>query len=397
MLSALVLTSLLSVSPVGNATVPDHSADFDARPLNFEPTAPEAVFVSPVVPLDLAETDSVLSGYPITVIRGQGPALTYDEEPVQSDLGVQQFSGAGPVMGAPWNPMAPVWPGNPMLAPNGMPGGPAPFMSVPGLNGAKPFQFGWTRRADVGFLPKERVTGGGGQFGAFEFNTEFRYTAPLPTQWVMSLAPQYSLRTWDGPGAPALPGDVHRFGLDLNLTSPTVGPFTAELGFNPSLNTDFDHSPGSDAWNWDGRGALLIRTHPQWLAVVGAMFWDRVDDQVLPYGGLVYTPSDFVEIRAMFPRADINFFIGTPWGVPQWLYVAGEYHVEAYEIGAGGPQRKVEMEDWRVLLGVRSDAGGFTSFLEGGWVFDREIKFNNPPGGPTDISSGFIVRFGVRF
>ncbi len=389
MLSVLVLTSMLATSPT----------DIDSAPTATPAVslvAPELVFSQP---FSMMEIDSrPVVSYSETVMRGQSPGAAYDEEPVQANLGNQQYLGPPPMQHASqWNPMAPVWPGTPLIAPGGVGG---PFASVQGINGPKPFQFGWTRKLDVGYLPKERTSsaGGGavGQFGVFEVNSEFRYTAPLPTQWIMSVAPQFNLRNWDGPGAPDLPGDVYRFGLDLQLTTPTVGPFTGELSFNPSLNTDFDASPGSDAWNWDGRGAVFVRANPQTLVVLGALFWDRVDDRVLPYAGLVYTPNDYWEIRALFPQSEVSIFLGTPWGIPQWLYVNGEYHVEAYEIGGVPGGRQIQLEDWRVMLGVRSDSGGVQSFLEGGWVFDRKVEFSRG-GGNFDVSSGFIARFGIKF
>lgn len=388
MLSVLVLTSMLATEPAsveasGNAALPVF-------------VAPEHVFSQP---FSMMEIDSKpLFARDRMVVRGQGPGVAYDEDPVQSNLGNQQYLGAPPTQHATqWNPMAPVWPGTPMVDPNGAG---APFASVPGINGSKPFQFGWSRKADVAYLPKEETssTGGGaaGDFGVFEVNTEFRYTAPLPTQWIMSVAPQFNLRNWDGPAAPDLPGDVYRFGLDLRLTTPTLGPFTTELSFNPSLNTDFDMSPGSDAYNWDGHGAVFVRASPHTLVVLGALFWDRVDDRVLPYAGLVFTPNDYIEIRALFPQSEVSLFLGTPWGIPQWLYVNGEYHVEAYEIGGVPGGRQIQLEDWRVMLGVRSDSGGVQSFLEGGWVFDREVEFSTG-GGNFEVSSGFIARFGLKF
>ena len=388
MLSVLVLTSMLATQP---ADIDNTSAE--SQPVSF--VAPEMVFSQPYSILEIDSRPLELSSQ--TVVRGQG--AVYDEEPVQSNLGNQQYLGPPPTQHASqWNPMAPVWPGTPLMDPNGIG---APFASVPGLNGPRPFQYGWARKLNVAYLPKEQTSsvGGGaaGDFGVFEVNTEFRYTAPLPTQWVWSFAPQFNLRNWDGPTAPDLPGDVYRFGLDLQLTSPTVGPFTAELGFNPSLNTDFDQSPGSDAINWDGRGAFNITVNPQTMVVLGALFWDRVDDQVLPYGGLVFTPNEYFEIRAMFPQAEVSIGLGTPWGIPQWLYVNGEYHVEAFEIGAlGGGSRQIQLQDWRVMLGIRSDSGGVQSFLEGGWVFDREVEFSRG-GGNFDVASGFLARFGIKF
>lgn len=387
MLSVLVLTSMLATQPADPATVPEtSSAAF---------FTPDQIFSQPYSAIEIDSQPLMASSQ--TVVRGQGPGIAYDEDPVQANLGNQQYLSQPPGQYATqWNPMAPVWPGTPLSDPNSIG---APFASVQGINGAQPFRFGWTRRVDVAYIPEQGTSsaGGGsrGDFGVFEVNAEARYTAPLPTQWVMSFAPQFNLRNWSGPSAPDLPGDVYRFGLDLRLTTPTTGPFTAELGFNPSLNTDFNQSPGSDAWNWDGHGAIFVRTSPRTLVVLGALFWDRVDDMVLPYAGVVFTPNDYFEIRALFPEAEVSMFLGTPWGVPQWLYVNGEYHVESYEIGdAGG--RQVQLQDWRVMLGIRSDSGGVQSFLEGGWVFDREIEFGRG-GGNFEVSSGFLARFGIKF
>jgi len=307
-----------------------------------------------------------------------------------------------------WLPPQQVWPGTPLLNPNGMAGGTPPQAMMAGVNGPRPFRFGWQSQADIGFLPAADTSPGAGlgDFGVFEFNTELRYTTPTLMQHIFSVAPQFNLRSWSGPGTTgaagfsSLPGDVYRFGLDLRLTTPTCGPYTLELGFNPALGTDFERGLKSDAWSYDAHGALFVRASPQHLLVLGAMFWDRVEDQVLPYAGIVYTPSQYMEVRALFPKAEINFFIGTPWGVPQWIYVAGEYHIEAYQVAVNTPglqQNRIQVEDWRALLGIRSECAGMTSFLEGGWVFGRDVEFLNKTTPGFDISSGFIARFGVRY
>jgi len=416
MLSFLVLAAA-AVSP-GPAL---DTESFVARDL----TAPESIFSQPADEL-LFDPQSYVERVPVepnpldgsdssdhtpfrdtpyddlaTVIRGQSPP--YDESPQMGgpSLGQPQYLTVPPAtQAAPWG--QPTWPGTPLIVPNGIQGGPPPQSSVYGANGPQPFRFGWTHRFDVGYLPKERVSlgAGTGQFGVFEVNAESRYSSPLPAQWILSLAPQFNLRLWEGPTTPALHGDIYRGGLDIQLTSPTLGPYTAELAFNPSVNSDFDHNLTSDAWNFDGRGAVFVRTSPQWMFMLGALYWDRVNSRILPYAGVIYTPNDWFELRATFPRADMSLFLGTPWGVPQWLYVAGEYHVEAYQIEpitAGPTRERIELEDWRLMLGVRSDSGGISSFLEGGWVFGRNVDFAHAPASGFDISSGFIARFGMRF
>ena len=336
------------------------------------------------------------------IFRGQSPG-NYDEDPqVSPDLAAPPaFRGPTAQAGGLGIPGV-NWPSG-MMAPNGWPGGPAPNSSVIGVNGPQPYRFGWQTKTDIGYMPSEGISRNGsvGSLGVFEYNLELRYTTPTPWMWIVSSAPQFNLRLWDGPGVPALDGEADRFGWDLRLTSPTYGMSTFEVAFNPSIASDFERSPSSDAWMFDGYGALMIRTSPRWLVVIGAQFWDRVNDQVLPYGGLVYTPNEVFEARLLFPRADISTFLGAPWGVPQWLYVAGEYHIEAWEVAspiAGGlGQDQMEIEDWRVLLGVRSEYYGVTSFLEAGWVFGRHAAFLNSMNADFDLESGFIARFGMRW
>ncbi|MDA0591264.1 MAG: hypothetical protein O3C17_25060 [Planctomycetota bacterium] len=346
------------------------------------------------------------------LVRGQSPP--YDPGPpgsVNPNLAQSMTIPPSDSTGS-WIPQQPVWPGTPLLNPNGMQGGGPPQGSMMGVNGPRPFRFGWQSQADVGILPKESTNPGLGlgQFGVFEFNTELRYTAPTVMQHIFSIAPQFNLRGWDGPKTPPAAigngftpqlGQAFRFGLDFRLTSPTQNGYTFELDFNPSIGTDFDRGLTSDALMLDGRGALFIRTSPQYLLVLGAMFLDRVDDQVLPYAGIVYTPNQHFEIRALFPQAEINCFIGAPWGVPQWMYLAGEYHIEAYQVSVNTPgltQNQIQLQDWRTMLGVRSEHGsGMTSFLEAGWVFGRNVDFLRKATTEFDVSSGFIARFGLRY
>jgi hypothetical protein len=337
-----------------------------------------------------------------SVIRGQTPG--YDEVPSSSQ------SVAPPTYVVPQNSgiLNPFRPAplmqDPFLGQPGF-GMQAPSNFAFGANGPQPYKYGWTVRQEIGFLPKEPTEGNLGNFGVTEFDTELEYTTALPTGWIFSFTQQYDLRLWDGPlsktpAAIGLPGNVHRFGWDFELSTPANGPWSVQLGFNPSLNSDFERHPTSDAWNWDGRGIAFYRASPHWMVALGVGYWDRVNDKIIPYAGAVWTPDDRWEWRLVFPKPRVSYFIGAPFGAPKWIYVSGEYHVEAYEIevqrGVGGNvQNKIELEDWRVVLGTREEAGRFSSFLEAGWVFGRKVDIRRTGG--FNISSGFIVRGGVQF
>lgn len=359
---------------------------------------------APVTAPLLTERLDFTVGDSLFVVRGQNstttvlPSSPYDPPP----SGGSTF-GQGPVLMTPqpmtqqpmMTPQWPVMPGIDPWAGQAGAAGPTQFGAV----GPQPFRYGWQLKFDVGNIfnsGTETNTGTKtGDMNVLEFNGELRYRAPLPNQWVWSLAPQFGYRGWSGPLTPDLPGAVYRTGIDVGLTTPAMGPYTIELGFNPAIGTDFDRKPASNAFMWDGRGAVFIRTAPQWLWVIGAQYWDRVHDQVVPWAGVVFTPDDRWEVRAVFPNPQVSAFLGTPWGVPAWLYLAGEYHVEAYEVNMGKSYDQIELKDWRLVLGLRTEQNGVTSFIEGGWVFDRRARFRT--AADINIDDGFIVRGGMRF
>ena len=65
-------------------------------------------------------------------------------------------------------------------------------------------------------------------------------------------------------------------------------------------------------------------------------------------------------------------------------------------LGTGGKPEQIELEDWRLMLGMRMEQFGLTAFIEGGWGFGRNVDFlKGIPG--FDITSGFLGRIGLRY
>lgn len=399
------------------------------------------------------------------VIRGQSPAFTgpvlgtpqpvttYYQTPTYAPGGTPYYSdptfggttpgmGVAPYTSDPWLNGG-VAPYNASPSPYGVspyglggnPGGAGGYSF--GLNGPQPYRFGWTDRHDIAFIHDAGTNLGlGGDFGVDEFNFEKELTLPMTYNWVFSIAPQYNLRLYDGPfarrvalgdpfpapggtlpAASELPGNVHRLGLGLKLQTPTIGGiWTLEGGFNPALATDFGSSLDSDAVLYDGHLVLFGRLTPQFMVAVGAAYWDRVDDIVIPYAGVVWTPSDYLEFRLLFPKPRISLFLGAPFGLPTWAYVQGEYHVEAYQVGINGPwaidtsmgglvtpgefravgSTRVQLEDWRVVGGLYTEGPFWTAFIEAGVVLDRTVSYSGPVTG-FDVNDAFIFRMGVRY
>ena len=284
-------------------------------------------------------------------------------------------------------------------------GVPPQGMSTYGANGAQPYRFGWQNRLDVSWMPGQTVTGAApgasGDVGIFGVDYELAYGTPFLPGWVLNWTNQFGYRNWDGPGGQVVqPRDLYRFGIDFEMETPQAGPFSISLGVTPSINTDLNADPWKEGLQIDGRGIMFFQLDQYWTLGLGAQYWDRVSDRIVPWAGLIYR-DDYWEWQLMYPEARISVFLGNEAYWAKWAYVRAEYHVEAYGIessfnGGAAADTQFEVEDYRVLGGFKMDAGTYNWFIEGGWVFNREVSFANATPG-YEIGSGFIGQIGIRF
>jgi len=300
---------------------------------------------------------------------------------------------------APAAPMAPAF-GGPVVGPAGAGG----FQTL-GANGGQPYRFGVEQRLDIHLMPGADVSGGGAAGSIEELGIDYDLvkTRPFLPGWILKETGQFRSRSWDGPGAigppgvptVGLPGSAFRLGADFELATPQAGPYSISLAITPSVNTDFNKSATSTAFQLDGRGIVWWNLSPGWTFGAGAMFWDRVDDKVLPYAGWVYR-DDFWEWRLMFPESEIRLFLGNDRLWSKWVYLRAKYNVDAYEITtAAGVRDEVEFQDWQLTAGFQMDAGYYRWFIEGGLILDREINFRSNPDISVDTS--YITRMGWRY
>lgn len=337
-------------------------------------------------------------------LRGQSPSTSpYDDQPALDRATTE--NAQVPAQAAPGYIAPPA---------QAVPFGSDPFLAQPpgvynplidpslafGAVGPQPYRFGWTSRYDVGYMPSSSTSDGLGNFTIFEANAALRYATPSPAADVIfAWTPEFNYRSWSGPQLIDLPGSVYRFASDFELSTPANQPWSMQLGFTPAIVSDLHAPLNRDGFNFDGRGVLFYRASPEWQFAFGAMYLNRVRDQVIPYAGLIWTPNDRWEFRLMFPKSRISYFLGNVGGAATWIYGGVEYNIEAYQIGLAGPDgsnEKIQIEDFRGVIGLRTDSCGVATFVEAGWVFDRDVAFKHGTPG-FDINTGFIGRLGIRF
>lgn len=363
-------------------------------------------------------------GVPIPPDAGSIPS-TGTFQPSESNLSFPESTG--PIISSPdltlppyndtttWNAFAPPitsdpFVGQPGFSPydsyNSNPAGIPPQGAFAyGANPPQPYRFGWSNRMDASWLPRTPVEGApagvDGSMGIVGVDYRLTNTTQMAPGWILNWTNQFGWRNWGGPSGSALtlPDNVFRLGIDLELETPKNGPYSVSLGITPSVNTDFQTGVMSEGFQLDGRGILFMQLDQYWSLGLGAQYWDRVDDMIIPWAGLVYR-DDYWEWQMMYPEAKVSLFLGNEAYWSKWVYVRAEYHVEAYGIEstylAATTKNQIQIEDKRVLLGLKMDAGLYSWILEGGYVFDRDVKFSNTVPG-FGLGNGFVGQIGLRY
>jgi len=323
--------------------------------------------------------------------------------PVLPDPFIGQQGYGQPGYGQQGAPGAPYAPYSPYQAPGAMP---PQGMYAYGANGAKPYRFGWSNRLDLSYLAAANAKPHDGisprnDVSIFGVDYDLAYSSPYVAGWIVNWTNQFAYRNWDGPTTTTIgqSSNYYRFAFDLELETPKAGPFSWSFGITPSLNTDFKANVWDEGFMIDGRGILFMHLDQFWTLGLGLMYWNRVEDLFVPYAGLIYR-DDYWEWQLMFPETRVSVFLGNEAYWSKWLYARGEYHVEAYGVersAAGGKfDDRMQVRDYRILIGMKMDSGFASWFFEGGWVLGRDVDFRSAAPG-YDIDTGFIGQIGFRY
>ena len=179
--------------------------------------------------------------------------------------------------------------------------------------------------------------------------------------------------------------------------------------FGDRLGVDLAVAPGwySDFKN-DTPQALRITGHGfgAWEArndlrvVAGLIYLDRYDVNMLPAGGLIWTPADDKRFELIFPRPRLAWRVAETKRAAQWIYLAAEFGGNQWAMQSStGHNQVVVMRDYRFLAGwERRPANlGITWRLETGWVTGRTVQYYDSTDAQFYPSDTFLARAGVWY
>jgi len=210
------------------------------------------------------------------------------------------------------------------------------------------------------------------------------------------ITPGFDMRNFDGPIAPDLPETVYDAYLQFLWVPRWNEQWSAYLSVAPGVYSDFEQF-NDDAIRIVGKGIARYEMFPEKLEfLLGAMYLNRGDFNVLPAGGIIWMPWDGVRYEILFPRPKIAWRYAEDPGVwEDWIYLSGEFGGDTWLVERDAIVERMTMRDLRAILGVeRRKDGGAGYRLEVGYVFARTFEFDvsTIEYEPDDTA---LIRFGM--
>jgi len=236
------------------------------------------------------------------------------------------------------------------------------------------------------------AAGGWRGLGQSDLKLEAILALPCPTRdSPLVITPGFVVHYLDGPTGVDLPPRLYEAYVQFRWLSMLRPRWGIDLAVAPGVFSDFE-TGSDDALRITGHGALAWDFTERIKLVAGVGYFDRLDVDLLPVGGIIFTPHDDVKLELIFPQPRLSrrvYFLGA-YGqyVQDWLYLAAEFGGGAWAMARSDQSLDVvDLRDYRLILGLeRRVIRGMDARLEVGYVFGREIQYKGPTPAfePTD-------------
>jgi hypothetical protein len=252
---------------------------------------------------------------------------------------------------------------------------------------------------DAGWVPYRGDYG----LGMTDLQLQGIFALPCPRRDTpLVLTPGFAVHYLDGPRQVDLPPQLHEGYLDVRWMAQVTPQLGLDVAVTPSIFSDFEQQ-SSKAFRLPAHAAAAWTLSETTKLVVGAAYLDRFDIEVIPIGGLIWTPCDDQKFDLIFPHPKFSQRIYY-WldrdddKLQDWVYLAAEFNGDQWAIRrSDGTNDQVVLSDYRIVLGMeRKVLGALSSRVEVGYVFGRRVKYASDTPGmhPTEA---IMFRAGLTY
>ena len=244
--------------------------------------------------------------------------------------------------------------------------------------------FWYARTLSATWVPKDGANG----FG----NTDVPITTSFAPVWfddlpALLVTPGFGFHFWQSPNDLVLPSTVFDSYIDVSWRTPVTDRWGFAWGITPGVYGDYK-AVNSRAFQLTGWGLVDVAVTKTWTLLAGAAVVRQLDMQVLPVGGLLWTPNEATRLELLVPRSRFaHRILAFPGGGAAWAYAACQFAGGTWAIELpDNTTAVVTSSDLRATLGLewfrsRTVAG----VAEVGYVFARTISANGVAEfNPTD-------------
>ncbi|HEY4233368.1 MAG TPA: hypothetical protein VGM76_08070 [Lacipirellulaceae bacterium] len=221
-------------------------------------------------------------------------------------------------------------------------------------------------------------------------------TPGFAANWLEGPIHNFAITPTGEPGTD-LPPRIYDAYLDF-AWYPHITPWLGgELGFRTGVWSDFDHVT-TDSIRFLGRGLASISVNPTFDFLFGVVYLDRLKVKILPAGGVYWRPTPDWDAYIVFPNPKIRHYWMTVGNSKWYYYAAGEYGGGSWTVDRDGEGDRIDINDIRVIGGIEWETQTMLrGHIEAGYVFDRQVIYNDNNTAPFDAANSIMLRGGIEF
>ena len=192
------------------------------------------------------------------------------------------------------------------------------------------------------------------------------------------ISPNFSYTNvdWKGPGD--FPDSLYDASVGITWMKPVNERWS--LIFNTSPGYAGDGNETHDSFRIPVMFAANWTPNNRWKVMFGAIYTDRGDFPVLPFGGLLYTPNDDwrFEITAPTPRVARRFTAWSNEDCERWIYCGAGFGGGNWAIESTNGEPDLAMyREFALLLGYEAiRKNGLRWNFEAAYLFSRKMEFD---------------------